>query len=74
MWVDPNSRWYNVLAELAEPMAPAAFTGRRGIDHNPFARKMVGECRAIEALAREARNSCGLGDGFFSRKFILCGA
>ena len=61
----------DVLAELAQAMAPAAFTRRRGIDQYPLARKMVRERRAIGTLARKSNNGCRPGGGLFSGKLIL---
>jgi len=61
----------HVLAELAQAIAAAAFAGRRRIEHDPLARKMVGEGVALGPLAREAGDMRRLGDRRFRREFVF---
>ena len=64
----------HVLAEFAQAIAAAAFAGRRRIDHNPLAEKMIGERVALGALARKSGDRRRLGDRLLRRQFVFRGA
>ena len=61
----------HVLAKLAQTLAPAAFAGRRRIDHDAFARKVIGERVALGSLAREPGDMGRLGGRRFRRDLVF---
>src|SRR6185312_15340134 len=70
---DHLERLGDVLAQLAEPCAAAAWTGRRTRHDYPLTRQMLGERLARRPLARERRHVRRLRRGLLCRQLVFRG-